>query len=119
MPNPVKGEFTELASHELDIALLLQNYSEHLDEATNKAGTQMTDQWIKFVSGEPWSRPGKISVIGVSGIVQMDEEQYDREYRRGNGKVILDLGLDKCFRVAEDWQGVRPEIEENGTNGKL
>ncbi|KAF2442234.1 alpha/beta-hydrolase [Karstenula rhodostoma CBS 690.94] len=118
VPNPVKGEFTDLASHELDVALLLQNYAEHLDEATNNAGTQMTDKWIKFVCGGPWSEPGKIVVVGARGIVQMDEDQYDREYRGGNGKMLLDLGLYKCFRVAEGWQGVRADIEENATSSR-
>jgi hypothetical protein len=119
VPNPVRGEFTDLASHELDVALLLQNFSEHLDEATNKAATQMTDQWINFVGGEPWSDPGKIVVIGARGIAQVDEEEYDRDFRGGNGKVLLALGFGKCFRVVEGWQGVRVEAEENGTNGRL
>ncbi|KAK7191621.1 carboxylesterase [Paraphaeosphaeria sporulosa] len=119
VPNPVKGEFTGLASHEFDVALLLQNYAEHLDKATNKAGTQMTDHWIKFVTGEPWGESGQIVVIGAHEITQMSEEQYDRDYRAGNGKVLQSLWLDKCFRVAEGWQGVRAEIEENGTNSRI
>lgn len=115
----MEGEFTGLASHEFDVALLLQNWRELLDGTTNNAGTQMTDQWIKYVNGEPWSTTGQILVIGPQGITQMGEEQYDHEYRAGNGKVLLDLGLGKCFRVAEDWAGVRVEIEEDNTNGSL
>jgi carboxylesterase type B len=111
VPNPVKGEFTDLASHELDVALLLQNFSEQLDEATNKTSTEMTDQWIKFVSGEPWSEPGKVVIIGARGVAQVDEEEYDRDFREGNGKVLLALGFDKCFRVVEGWQGIRVEAK--------
>ncbi|KAL5414503.1 hypothetical protein PMIN03_003204 [Paraphaeosphaeria minitans] len=119
VPNPVEGEFKDLASHEFDVALLLQNYTEHLDKTTNEAGIQMTDQWIKFVAGEPWSEPGQVVVIGAHGITHVGEEQYDRDYRAGNGRVLLGMWLDKCFRVAESWQGVRAEVVANNTNSKL
>ncbi|KAJ4345623.1 uncharacterized protein N0V89_011757 [Didymosphaeria variabile] len=117
--NPVKGEFTGLASHEFDVALLLGNYSKHLDKATNNAALHMTDQWIKYVSGEPWSEPGKVVVIGADGIAQVDERDYDVSFRGGNGKVLLSLGLEKCWKVAEAWQGVRAEAKGSGTHEKL
>ncbi|KAL1603825.1 hypothetical protein SLS60_005416 [Paraconiothyrium brasiliense] len=114
--NPVEGEFTGLASHELDVALLLGNYSAHLDITTNNVASQMTDQWIKYVSGEPWSELGKVVVVGTDGITQMSEQDYDVNFRGGNGKVLLSLGLEKCWRIAEAWQGVRAEAKEHGTN---
>lgn len=117
-PNTVEGEFTNLASHELDVAFLLQNFWDSLDEKSRHVAIKMTDQWIRFASGEPWSEPGKIVVIGPEGVVQVDEAEYDEKFRAGAGNVLLKLGFDKCHRVAESWQGVRAEAVEKTTNGR-
>ena len=51
VPNTIEGEFTGLASHELDVAFLLQNFFPHLDEGSKLVAVQMTDQWIAYTNG--------------------------------------------------------------------
>lgn len=36
-------------------------------------------------------------------------EDYDEKYRDGKGKLLLELGSEKCFRLGEMLQGVSGE----------
>lgn len=119
VPNTIDGEFTNLASHELDVAFILQNYFDHLDESSRRVATQMTDQWIAFTNGEPWCEVGKLVVIGADGLVKVEEREYDAAYRAGSAKLLMGLGPDRLWRVAEAWQGVRAEQREDVARGKL
>ncbi|KAF1975328.1 alpha/beta-hydrolase [Bimuria novae-zelandiae CBS 107.79] len=119
VPNTIEGEFTHLASHELDVALLLQNYFDYLDEKSKVVGTQMMDQWLRYTDGEPWCEAGKVVFIGADGLGEVDEEEYDDKFRAGTGKMLWALGTDRLWKVAEAWQGVRPEELKDRTRGRL
>lgn len=116
VPNPLKGEFTGIACHEFDLALLLQNFFEHFDESVKHAARQMTDQWIHFTCGDGWGEKGKILVIGQEGLSEVSEAEYDREFRNGRREVLDRIGVEKCWLVAEAWQGVRPDKVSSTTD---
>ncbi|KAH7399494.1 para-nitrobenzyl esterase [Pyrenochaeta sp. MPI-SDFR-AT-0127] len=109
IPNPVDGSFKGLASHESDVAYLLQNFNDHFDEKNRKLAHDMADQFIRFVNGEGWVEDGKLLVFDRDGIVKVDEERYDQLYRGGRGSVLESIGAEKLRYVAEAWQGVRKE----------
>jgi carboxylesterase type B len=113
VPNPIEGPFKGLASHELDVAFLLQNYDEYFDERNRKLAREMQDQFIEFVNGEGWVEDGKLVVFGGEGKVVVDEEKYDQVYRGGRGAVLEQIGMQKLWRLAEMWQGVRQEEDEH------
>ncbi|KAJ4288119.1 hypothetical protein N0V90_012136 [Kalmusia sp. IMI 367209] len=119
VPNPIEGTFTGLATHELDVAFLLQNYFEHLDESSKRVARQMTDQWIGYTNGNGWCEEGKIIVIEAGGLSKVNETDYDRQFRRGRSQVLERIGVEKCWRLAEEWQGVRPEESEHDIKGRL
>jgi carboxylesterase type B len=113
VPNPMEGQFKGLASHELDVAFLLQNYDEHFDEKERKIAREMQDQFIKFVNGEGWVEEGKVVVFAGEGMVVVDEEKYDQAYRGGRGAVLKKIGVQRLWRLADMWQGVRQEDDEH------
>lgn len=101
--------FTGLASHELDVAFLFQNFTKHFDDKSNQVARQMARQWIDFANGEGWCEAGSVVVVGHEGIEVVDEHEYDRRFRGGRGKVLGKIGTEKLWRLAEAWQGVRSE----------
>ncbi|KAF1840542.1 para-nitrobenzyl esterase [Cucurbitaria berberidis CBS 394.84] len=109
VPNPVDGLCKGLASHELDVAYLLQNFNDHFDERNRKIAQEMADHFINFTNGEGWVENGKVIVFTRDGIAKVDEERYDQEYRGGRGTVMEEIGAEKLRHVAETWQGVRKE----------
>ncbi|KAF2730206.1 alpha/beta-hydrolase [Polyplosphaeria fusca] len=109
VPNPHTQNFAGLATHESDVAFLLQNWNHLLSEEQRAVAEQMADQWIGFVNGEGWADDGKAVVFTETGLKQVSEERYDEMYRQGRGKVLLDIGADKLWRLAEAWQGVRAD----------
>ncbi|RMZ66765.1 carboxylesterase [Pyrenophora seminiperda CCB06] len=112
VPNPMDGPFKGLASHELDVAYLLYNYVDHFDEHDRMIAKTMQDQFLGFINGEGWAKDGKMVVFGYDGAVEVDEEKYDEMYRKGRGAVLEKIGIQKLWCVAETWQGVRQEEEE-------
>ncbi|KAJ4372377.1 hypothetical protein N0V83_004151 [Neocucurbitaria cava] len=117
VPNPVEGQFKSLASHELDVAYLLQNFNDHFDEQNRRIAQEMADHFIEFANGEGWAEEGKIVVFGEDGTVKVDENRYDQIYRDGRGTILEELGAEKLRHLAETWQGVRKE--EYGKEAKL
>ncbi len=72
----------------------------------------MAEAWIRFTYGEGWgSKDGKdVMVIGPrEEITFASEEEYDVRYRNGRGKVLEEIGWEKCYKLAELLQGVYEE----------
>lgn len=111
--NPFDGEFKGISSHELDVAFLLQNFNDHLDDRDRILAQGVADQFIGFANGEGWASEGKIVAFGPNGVIEVGEEEYDREYRDGRGGVLESIEAEKLWRVAEMWQGVRSEDDES------
>jgi carboxylesterase type B len=112
VPNPFDGAYKGLASHELDVAFLLQNFNDQLDERNRRIAESFADRFIGFAHGYGWCKSGKVVVVGSEGVVEVDESSYDRVYRDGRGAVLESLGADKVWAIAEMWQGVPSEDEE-------
>jgi hypothetical protein len=52
---PWEGRFQGEAGHIIDVALLFQNYNEHLNEAQRQVALAMGEDFINFVNGvDPW-----------------------------------------------------------------
>jgi hypothetical protein len=72
----------------------------------------MQDQFIKYVHGEGWVEDGKMVVFDKDGSVEVDDDRYDEMYRSGRGALLESIGMQKLWRVADMWQNVRQEEEE-------
>lgn len=112
VPNPIDGPFKGLSSHELDVAYLLNNFEEHLDEHNKRVARAMQDHFIRWANGEGWAKEGKVVVFDGNGVTEVDEDRYDAIYRNGRGAILEDIGLTKLWHVADVWQGIRQEEEE-------
>ncbi|KAF2281338.1 alpha/beta-hydrolase [Westerdykella ornata] len=126
-PNPFPGPNQGLASHELDVAFLLQNYaraSVGWGAAQQKVADAMGEVFIRFVHGEGWGAVGsseegaaaaaagedEVVVFTAEGVEKVSEREYDEKWRGGRGKVLLEVGPEKLWRLVEEWQGVRADI---------
>lgn len=112
VPNPIDGAFKGLSSHELDVVLLLNNFEEHLDEHGRGVARAMQDQFIRYINGEGWVKHGKLIVFDSNGVTEVNEEHYDGIYRNGRGAILEDIGMNKLWRLADMWQNVRQEEDE-------
>ncbi|KAF2109473.1 para-nitrobenzyl esterase [Lophiotrema nucula] len=120
VPNPITGAFTGLASHELDIAHLLQNWNHLLPKTHREVAKSMADRWIGFMNGEGWANEGRVVVFEEDGVTSLGNEEYDEVARYGRGAVLKRIGGDKLWRLAEAWQGVRPDEDiHKGSKAKL
>jgi carboxylesterase type B len=117
--NPFEGGFKGVVSHELDVAFLLQHLNDQLDEQHRNIAKAMADHFIKYVHGEPWTAQGKIVVFASEGVLEVDEEEYDQKHRQGRGAVLDSIDGDELWKVAEMWQGVRSEEDEQSSSVKL
>jgi carboxylesterase type B len=117
--NPFEGAFKGIVSHELDVAFLLQNFNDQLDEQNRKLAQSMADYFIGFANGKPWASVGKLVVFGTQGVKEVGEEEYDRLYRQGRGQVLGSIDAERLWKLAEMWQGVRSEDEEMVAEVKL
>ncbi|KAF5002060.1 hypothetical protein FDECE_10739 [Fusarium decemcellulare] len=91
--NPFPGINYGLASHELDVALLLQNFEAWLTEEDIRIGMKMGQVLLDFAYGNKhkFEDGRKVLVIGPDHKVDyIDAERYDAESRNGAG----DLGAD-------------------------
>ncbi|KAF1942622.1 para-nitrobenzyl esterase [Clathrospora elynae] len=113
IPNPIYGLAKGLASHELDVAYLLQNFNDHFDEKNRKIAQEMADHFIGFANGEGWAENGELVVFSGHGLVTVDENEYDEIYRGGRGSLLEGIGAQKLWRLIETWQGVRKEESLN------
>jgi len=110
--NPFDGNFKHLASHELDVAFLLQHFNEQLSERNRRVAQGMADHFIRYIHGEPWAAGGKVVVFASEGVLELGGEEYDQKYRDGRGAVLDGIDGDRLWKVADMWQGVRSEDEE-------
>jgi carboxylesterase type B len=113
VPNPFDGALKGLAAHELDVAYLFQHFNDQFDEKDRRIAKGLADRFINFANGEGWVEEGKVVVFGPDEIVEVDEKEYDALYRGGRGRVLESIDADKLWKVADVWQGVRSEDEEN------
>jgi carboxylesterase type B len=117
--NPFEGAYTGLASHELDVAYLLQNFNDQLDKRNQDIARAMADHFINFMHGNAWATDGKLVVFDGAGAQEVDGERYDEMYRQGRGTVLESIEARKLWKVAEMWQGVRSEDEEKNLVARL
>jgi carboxylesterase type B len=113
--NPFPGAYTGLASHELDVAFLLQNFNGVMDERNRGIARGMADHFIAFVNGESWAAEGNVIIFDGEEVKEVEEGKYDEAYRQGRGEVLGSIEAVTLWRVAEMWQGVRSEDEEGET----
>ena len=111
VPNPLEGSFQGLASHELDVVYLLNNFEDHFDEHNRGIARAVQDRFLRLATGERWADDGKAVVFERAGVAEVDEELYDAKYRGERGAVLRAIGMEKLWRVAEMWQNVRSEEE--------
>ncbi|CZR63049.1 uncharacterized protein PAC_12946 [Phialocephala subalpina] len=109
--NPIEGPWKGYASHELDVAYLLGNIPEAFSQEHQRFGKEMAAAWIKFTYGGGWgSEDGKVMVIGPKEKITFEgTEEYDEKYRKGRGRLLEEIGWEKCFKFAEMLQGVYGE----------
>jgi carboxylesterase type B len=112
VPNPIDGPFKGLAAHELDVAYLLQNFDAYFSNNDRRIARAMQDQFIKYIHGEGWVENGMMLVFDKNGMSEVDDNKYDEKYRSGRGSLLEKIGMQKLWRVADMWQGVRQEEEE-------
>ncbi|KAH7311862.1 Alpha/Beta hydrolase protein [Rhexocercosporidium sp. MPI-PUGE-AT-0058] len=113
--NPVGGIFKGLASHELDVAYLLQNFPENLDAQHGRLGKDMAAVWINFTHGRGWDKENgekEVLVVGPEEKLRWcSEKLYDEKFRHRRGKMLLEMGWEKCCKLGEMLQGVWDEKE--------
>jgi hypothetical protein len=117
--NPAQGNFTGLASHELDVAFLLQNFNGVFDGKGKKLAQDMADHFIAYVGGEGWCRDGEVVVFSDEGVKVVGSAEYDRVWRDGRGAVLERIGAERLWHLAEAWQGVRAEKEDADGRARL
>lgn len=112
VPNPFEGRFKGLASHEVDVTYLLQNFVEHFSQSDRSIANHMTDHVVGFVNGEGWAGQDELVVFDQKGMKNVRREDYDRLYRSGRGRFLEDIGHAILWDVAESWMGVRSEHKD-------
>lgn len=108
-PNPWDGPFKGHAAHILDIAFLLQNFNETLDQTQKASAIAFGMDIIAYVSGEkPWNAFNR----GEQGdmMVYADGKRRVQKELEGQRQALLqllesekDLGLDGLARVATNF----------------
>lgn len=102
-PNEIEGNYKGFVSHELDVAYLLQNFSSSFSLQNQELGKKMAETWIDFAyAAELNGGKGGVLVIGPDakfGFVSEDE--YDQKYCSGRGKLMQEIGWEKCFKLGE------------------
>lgn len=116
--NPVEGPFKGLASHELDVAYLLQNFNSQFDQKNRELAENIADHFIRFINGEGWVEEGKVVVFDDNDIVKVNEDEYDQLYRSGRGTILESIGAQSLWHLAEMWQGVKRETVDEGNSRK-
>ncbi|KAH6705400.1 Alpha/Beta hydrolase protein [Leptodontidium sp. MPI-SDFR-AT-0119] len=115
--NPVDGMYKDLASHELDVAYLLQNFPGHLDAQHKRLGKEMAAVWINFTYGHGWDKENgdkEVLVVGPDERLSWwSERGYDEKFREGRGRMLLEMGWEKCCKLGEMLQGVWEEKERD------
>ena len=112
VPNPIDGPFKGLAAHELDVAYLFQNFDPYFSDGDRRIARAMQDQFIRYIHGEGWVEDGNMLVFDKDGTTVIDDERYDEMYRKRRGSLLEKIEMERLWRVAEMWQGVRQEEEQ-------
>lgn len=110
--NPFDGPFKGIATHVLDIALILQNYEDHLPRETATLGRHMAEKFIDFAHGLlekkgeiDWQQDRHTTVWGPMGQVRnISEKEYDLMERENASELINGLGVDKYIAILELFQ---------------
>lgn len=91
-PNPWEGPFKGYTTHILDIAFLLQNFNDSLDETQRTAAKQFAKDVIGFSHGQkPWEPFS--ATRGVSKLKGGRQQYLDGEEAvTGRFKELLDIG---------------------------
>ena len=68
----------------------------------------MAGVWVDFAYGDEINNgKGGVLVIGPGENFEfVSEEEYDKKYRGGRGKLLYEIGWEKCFKFGEMLQGV-------------
>jgi len=94
-----------------------------MDARDRVVATHMTETWINFAYGLEWpKRDGVDSVLVIGGLKQLDivdDDDYDLQFRRRCGQLMLDIGWEKCFKLGEMLQGCYSDEEDTGFKSRL
>jgi hypothetical protein len=90
------------------VAYLLQNFGPAFSVQSRELGRKMAGAWVDFAYGrEINSGKGGVLVIGPGENFEfVGEKEYDEKYRGGRGKLLHEIGWEKCFKFGELLQGV-------------
>ncbi|KAI5296017.1 hypothetical protein KEM52_006068 [Ascosphaera acerosa] len=103
-PNPFDGPAKGLASHELDLALLLLNYSSEVDATTRKTSELLATHIVEFTYGL-LSEGRSSAVVFDAGTRRIVEHEAYDEAERGRALAVLrQIGPAKCFHALELFQ---------------
>lgn len=117
--NPFDGAYKGLASHELDVAFLLQNFNHVFEDRRRGLAKGMANRFISLTYGERWCKDDEVVVFSDDGAKVVEQREYDTIWRGGRGDVLKRIGAERLWRVAEEWQGVRGEEPEKYLKAKL
>lgn len=100
-PNPWDGPWKGHATHILDIAFLLQNFNEYLDDEQSSVAVSFAEDFVAFIHGSsPWTAGADVAkVLGPKGKVEVVDDEPQKTGRR---RVILELGEQVGFDVLND-----------------
>ena len=111
-PNPFDGSLRGLATHELDLPYVLQNYIELLPKESQSVANDMSKCFIEFANGNlrKWEvgKERAIKIWGAAdcerGVKLMRQSEYDTQLRSGSSEVIARLGLQRCMLALDAFQ---------------
>ncbi|GKT48168.1 uncharacterized protein ColSpa_08349 [Colletotrichum spaethianum] len=102
--NPWDGPFKGHSTHVLDVALLFQNYNEHLDEKQRQIAESFAVDVINFVHGQaPWKRfqDGAGRMVYENGTRMYKQAGVNSEKYESLLELGEEIGLDALLKV---WQ---------------
>lgn len=93
-----------------------------MDVENHKVAIGMARVWITFAYGLGWPRGEageKVLVIGGGDVItSVDDEHYDLKFRKGRGRLLLDIGWKRCFKLGEMLQGCYSEDEDEDVESR-
>ncbi|RDL41766.1 uncharacterized protein BP5553_01745 [Venustampulla echinocandica] len=103
--NPFPGKYTGTASHELDVAYLLQNFNGVFSTMDADFAKAVADIWIRFINGLGWpSGNSKVDtlVLGPEGSLEVElVENYDKNHYGVAGWPFKGVQWEACLRLRE------------------
>ncbi|KAI5300190.1 hypothetical protein KEM56_002662, partial [Ascosphaera pollenicola] len=98
---PFDGIAKGLASHELDLALLLLNYSSEVDSAVAATSELLATHIIEFAFGALPQDRSSATVFDNGVQRRVNHDVYDRVERHKAAQVLKTIGPEKCFNMLE------------------